>query len=345
VTDLSPALIERFIVDLDREIAEHRAHVRARKNVRRFLRKLLRSTRRGETTSTAPAEKLLNPEPPQAKRVAEASTEPMGAGGAQDGLPVRPATNPGDTSGTMSDVSAAMTSLLEGEQGTTQREHVPSQREGQSSSEPPEQQRDTLGVTGGESAASKSHATGKPGAASSDKAAPAPSIVSRLRALNAEHPEFTVRQAANQLGLDVEKVRTNSYVNKIKWAHSSHFARRLGGEVAADAVERRAEANEAFDEPSPAPEPKRAPAVKSEPAIDAPRIPRPLSGSKFHLVNDKGEYLNRFCAGFTTDRRTAWIGTEQQLAACRRNFDIARDLTERPVGKELPPVPVNREVA
>jgi hypothetical protein len=241
-----------------------------------------------------------------------------------------------------------------------------------------------LGETG---AASHFQATDKSGAASSDKAAPAPSLAERLRALNAIHPEFTLQQAAAELCETYERVRNNSNVNRIKWGreeiravglqervaelHMQHrdwsdeeIAAAIGksnGYVRATAhrlglvlpsrkrpvtvAQKPVEPVFAPDEPSPTPKPERRPAVKSEPAIDTPRIPRPLSGSKFYLVNDKGEYLNRFCAGFTTDKRTAWIGTEQQLTACRRNFDIARDLTERAVTKELPPAPVNREVA
>lgn len=44
------------------------------------------------------------------------------------------------------------------------------------------------------------------------------SIVARLRALNAEHPEFTSADAADHLDLALSTVQNNSSANKIKWA-------------------------------------------------------------------------------------------------------------------------------
>jgi hypothetical protein len=285
-------------------------------------------------------------------------TEQSEMRGLEEGLEAAPRTIPdaADTSGTMSDVSAAMTSLL-----------------------------------GDADAASHFQATDKSGAASSDKAAPAPStLAGKLRELHSRRPALTSREAAEVLGEDLKRIRESSSAAGVKWARvgggqkrgrsltdlvidlharhpfwmSSRIAQEIGCTPQAvrniakkESIDLRpvkarpevspkpAQPVSALDEPSPTPKPETPPAAMPEPAIDRPRIPRPLSGSKFYLVNDKGEYLNRFCAGFTTDKRTAWIGTEQQLTACRRNFDIARDLTERAVTKEQQPVPVNREVA
>jgi DNA-directed RNA polymerase specialized sigma24 family protein len=100
-------------------------------------------------------------------------TEQSEMRGLEEGLEAAPRTIPdaADTSGTMSDVSAAMTSLL-----------------------------------GDTDAASDSHATGKPGAASSE-AAPAPSLLSRVRAYMVDHPDATVRECADALGEEPIKVR------------------------------------------------------------------------------------------------------------------------------------------
>ncbi|MEO9230896.1 MAG: hypothetical protein ABI216_18390 [Devosia sp.] len=59
--------------------------------------------------------------------------------------------------------------------------------------------------------------SGKSGGVSDD-ASPAPTIASRLRALNAEHPELTTREVAAQLGMTLARVQSNSTVNKIRWA-------------------------------------------------------------------------------------------------------------------------------
>ena len=284
--------------------------------------------RGNEQTSTAPVASSAEQTTAPAKHVAQASTEPMDAGGVHDGLPVHPATN------------------------------------------------SPAGKSGGEASASS----------------PAPSLASQLRKLNAEHPEYTLEQAANALGISKEKAHNNSSAHKLKWArvdgwkspvglgdrvetlhrqHPDWPASRIAAEletsgdyVRATAQRRnpklpserikpveveqpRQETQERPDDvpviPADLPSTGQA-GEEAEAIVELPRAARPLSGSKFYLVNDEGQYLNRYCAGFTTDKREAWIGNQSQLVGCRRNFEIARDLTEKPVVKSAP-VPINREVA
>jgi hypothetical protein len=194
---------------------------------------------------------------------------------------------------------------------------------------------EAMDATGGESAAT-SHATGKPGDAPND-ASPAPSIASRLRALNAKHPELTTRDVSERLGLTLVQVRTNSHVHKLEWASGD---RRRVSQRAAEPVQPRSPA----PAPEPSPQPERPPLQARAPVAAQPsgsgsavvstpmrRAPR---GQQFWLRNEAGEYLNRYCTGFTRDRREAWSGSQDQLAACRRHFAIAVDLVERPVERE-----------
>jgi hypothetical protein len=283
----------------------------------------------------------------------------------------------------MSDVSAAMNTLLDQEQGET--------REGELGESPGETVRSGEDRHGPQVLSNKSHATDKSGEASSDKAAPAPrrgmqervaqlhiqhpdwppskfaaeldcgeeyvrsaakrlgisippeqrqysaregSLRSRIEALRAEHPNWTLDQAVEHLDAKRSSLTAYAAVLGFKWPRSAPSAQKPAEPVSSP------------DEPSPAPEPERPPAVKSEPANEAPGDTRAaVSGKRFWLVNDAGLYLNRFGTGFTADRRNAWDGNEKQLAGIRRSYLIARDLREKPVTKELPPAPVNREVA
>lgn len=59
--------------------------------------------------------------------------------------------------------------------------------------------------------------TGKTGADQTTVPAPL-TLAAKLRALNAEHPEYTSREVAAALGETPERVRSNSAANKIKWA-------------------------------------------------------------------------------------------------------------------------------
>jgi hypothetical protein len=178
----------------------------------------------------------------------------------------------------------------------------------------------------GVSPAHRPATTGKSGVAPNE-ASPAPSIASRLRALNAEHPELTTREVSERLGLTLAQVRTNSHVHGLKWA---------------PAEPARARSPAPAPEPAPQPErpsaPARAPIAAQPPgsvsAVVSTPMRRAQRGQQFWLRNEAGEYLNRYCTGFTRDRREAWSGSQDQLAACRRTFAIARDLAERPVERE-----------
>lgn len=159
----------------------------------------------------------------------------------------------------------------------------------------------------------------------------------RVAELHMQHRDWTDADIAAAIG------KSNGYVRAT--------AQRLGlvlpsRKRPAPVAETPVQASPEPEAPEAAPEPESPPAIAPEPANDiAPAVhhARP-SGRQFWLINGAGEYLNRYCQGFTRDRREAWTGNAMQLVACRRKFEIARDLSDKPVEKDLP-VNVNREVA
>lgn len=138
------------------------------------------------------------------------------------------------------------------------------------------------------------------------------SLLSRIRAYVADHPDATAPEIARALDARTQSVRNAVAKSGIKLKL---------------AMPGRARKAEPTPDPAPAPEPPAAP--------PAHRVTYP-KGKLFWLKNDDGQYLNRYVSGFTRDRREAWTGTEQQLAGCRRNYEIARALREVVVEKEQP---------
>lgn len=187
-------------------------------------------------------------------------------------------------------------------------------------------------VTAGETA-TFSHATGK-SAGGAGASPAAPSLRQRIEDLHKAHPEYTARQAIEALGCKQSSLTDYSAMLGIKWTRE----RAAAAEPAQPDPEPEA--------PEPTPEPERPPSATPEPANDIASADRPMrpSGRQYWLVNGAGEYLNRYCLGFTRDRREAWSGSAMQLVACRRKFEIARDLSDKPVEKEQA-APINREVA
>lgn len=64
-----------------------------------------------------------------------------------------------------------------------------------------------------------------------EQSSPAPTLVSRLRNLHAEHPEFTTAEVAAALSVPRDKVQSNSAANKIKWARETDRRVNLAGRV------------------------------------------------------------------------------------------------------------------
>lgn len=158
-----------------------------------------------------------------------------------------------------------------------------------------------------------------------------PGWADKIEALLKQHPDWTSVDLSAELGISVE------HVNSAARKRSISIPRKPRGAVAV------AEAREESSPPTPPPEPERPPAPSVPPprAVDDDEIippePRRITrpkGKLFWLRDTDGRYLDRFCSTLTRDRKAAWVGTEAQLAGCRRNFAIARDLREQVVEKE-----------
>lgn len=218
---------------------------------------------------------------------------------------------------------------------------------------------------------------------------PAPTTKSRIEALHAAHPEFTMRQAWEHLEITKGSLSGHSHLLKIHWAPELKKAKAtapeppttrpeetLADKILAKLAERPGmTARELGDELDVTParintaaarakitlqrltakerlhiqrSQKPAPAAKKVASIEAEAVASPFApvgdtapkpvrrpkGKLFWLRSPEGLYLDRFCGKLVRDRREAWTGNEAQLAGCRRNYAIARDLVERPVERE-----------
>lgn len=158
------------------------------------------------------------------------------------------------------------------------------------------------------------------------------SLASRIRAYMADHPGATCGDCAEALGESYDRVWQNG-------RRIVDFAKRRRGRKPKP-PQLAAEPPKPVEAPAPKPTLVPPPAAKSEQRRPGSTIVRrdPVvpKGRQFWLKNDDGQYLNRYCSGFTRDRREAWSGNQDQLAACRRVYPLAIDLREQPVEKEQP---------
>lgn len=143
-----------------------------------------------------------------------------------------------------------------------------------------------------------------------------------IRALHAEHPEMTAREAAKHLGMEIYPLRELTRQAGLAWAPADHRGRPLKVEA------ERPRATPLVPAPSSAPTGRSSPSAVIVKPMVKPR------GTRFHLRNDDGEYLHFSCEAMTAAKAHAWIGDENHLRAVRRKFDLARDLREVAVPKE-----------
>ena len=160
------------------------------------------------------------------------------------------------------------------------------------------------------------------------------SLLSRIRAHIADHPDASSVDCAAALGTTVEKVR-----NSIKGSGVVLAPAKRGPNSAAHPAPQPQDRAAAPAQPPAPSSPARtnvssiATGRTSPSAIVTKPVHRP-SGARFHLRDDAGRYLRFDCMDMTDDRARAWIGDERQLAGCRRAFSLAADLREVPVPKE-----------
>lgn len=191
------------------------------------------------SVSTAPASLPASAPSVQAKHVAEASSEPEDAGGVQDRCESTPPPNSAAShnGGAPAPRGAADGGEVEPDLAVIQSPETASSSQPQADSGTRAVETDPVkaGNRGGENVAghdriqigTASPALGGEGRGADSEALgsdvepvalnPAPSLASRLRKLNSEHPEYTVAQAATALDVPLDKARNNSNVNKIRW--------------------------------------------------------------------------------------------------------------------------------
>lgn len=126
---------------------------------------------------------------------------------------------------------------------------------------------------------------------------PAPTLASRLRALNNEHPEYTATEAAEALGLDRDKVRTNSNVNGVRWAAERYHKSRQPSQ----------------DGRSPAPAPTPAPKAE-RPPVDTLS---PRQDGQFRFVPPDNEMAETTAKRVEVDalhRAEPWLSPDEAAA-------------------------------
>lgn len=249
--------------------------------------------------SAAPAATPAKPTGPQAKHAAEASTEPMGAGGVQDRCESAPPPSTPDKSGEGADASSSAPSLAS-RLKALHAEH-PEYTAAQAA--------DALGETPhrvhSNSAVHKiKWAPGERGRPAAKVLEPDP-VDEKLTRLHDEYPNWTSRMLAHRLGISAIRVAAK--------------AKALGLELP-ETYEASAPSSASTGRTSPS-------AIVTKPIV------RP-KGTRFYLRNDDGEYLHFSCEQMTVTKAYAWIGNEQQLAAVRRRFPLAQDLREQVIEKE-----------
>lgn len=158
----------------------------------------------------------------------------------------------------------------------------------------------------------------------SRSSSPAPAVASPTKRdlvlkAHAEHPEWTVREAAEHLGLTGNVVGGYASSLGIKFAPA-----------------RPASAPPPEPVPAPQPEPDHPEPLPgfggefvSLPAIQL-RKPKPAK-TEFYLRADGGKYLHQSCQGLVPGKSYAWRGTEQQLLRVRERFPETRDMAEEAV--------------
>jgi hypothetical protein len=155
-----------------------------------------------------------------------------------------------------------------------------------------------------------------------------PTLKERIKALHAEHPEFTAQQAKDHLGCSLGSLGGYSSILKIKWARAADRG-----------LVQRPEPSRA---PEHRPEPSLPQASSAEPGIE-PETDKsafgPDASGEFRKIvkpkgkrvmlrtgNGTGQWLHQSLTPngngqlHVVDRRAdgAWIGTQEQLRAVRR---------------------------
>jgi hypothetical protein len=153
----------------------------------------------------------------------------------------------------------------------------------------------------------------------------------RVVALHQEHPDLTAQRIAAEMDCDPGYVRATAQRMHIKLPYEAEARQApASGHPPAQAPElpSTAERQPAAIRPPVAAIPSGAgSAVVTKPMV------RP-KGTRFYLRDEAGNYLHYSCTVMTSDKAYAWSGTHDQLLACRRKFELARDLSERPVPRE-----------
>jgi hypothetical protein len=177
-----------------------------------------------------------------------------------------------------------------------------------------------------------------PGKSGGEQSSPAPTRhrnkptrTDRIRALHASNPGLTAREASVCLDIKLTHLRELSRHAGLSWTRAATGRPRRDAAQSPASVHPPAEAPErppASIRPPVAASPSAGSAVVAKPMQRAPK------GTRFYLRDDAGLFLHYGCENMTSDKSYAWIGTADQLLACRQKFAIARDLTERAVPRE-----------
>lgn len=146
-------------------------------------------------------------------------------------------------------------------------------------------------------------------------------LAQRLADYVADHPNATAREVADALG---------AKLTSISWAaqKAGVTLRKFDSAERSAATRRGIAANKPTKPSAPAEKPS-SPFAPADIGEEPRKIKRPAK-TRFYLREKlgQGQFLHMSGQGLTDKRIYAWIGTEQQLIAARKAFDVARDLVE-----------------
>lgn len=175
-----------------------------------------------------------------------------------------------------------------------------------------------------------------------------PALADKIKAIQAKNPDAlatdlaleldtspsAINWAASQAGIEINRLSPEELAER----------KRQNGLKAQETLRKKRKVTDApkhKDAPKPAGAPKPAPAASPASTAALPGkggITKPLTkpkGARFYLREKlgSGKFLHFSCMSLTNDRDYAWIGSQQQLLACRKAFSLAADLVEEVVEK------------